>query len=224
VPIWEKEMAMATHHNVASGAPGIVLRRAALYDFLVLLFTLGRERAFRERILQLAQIEPGAVVLDVGCGTGSLAIAAKRRVGPTGAVYGIDASPQMLARANRKAAKAGLDVVFKNAPAQALPFADATFNLVLSTLMLHHLPGSARQQCVFEMRRVLKPGGRILAVDFAPPRRKGHGFLARLHRHGHVRLDDIMASFSAAGLTAESAPLGTRKLHFVLAAAPQRTS
>jgi ubiquinone/menaquinone biosynthesis C-methylase UbiE len=90
--------------------------------------------------------------------------------------------------------------------------------------MLHHLPGSARQQCAFEMRRVLKPGGRILAVDFAPPGRKGHGFLARLHRHGHIRLDDMMASFTAVGLTTESGLVGMRKLHFVLATAPKRTS
>jgi SAM-dependent methyltransferase len=78
-----------------------------------------RERVFREKVLRLARLQPGEAVLDVGCGTGTLAIAAKRQVGPTGTVYGIDASPEMLARAEKKARKAGVEVVLKNAMAQA---------------------------------------------------------------------------------------------------------
>jgi ubiquinone/menaquinone biosynthesis C-methylase UbiE len=124
----------------------LVLHSAALYDLQVWLVTLGRERVFREKILRLARLQPGEAVLDVGCGTGTLAIAAKRHVGPTGAVYGIDASPEMLARAEKKARKTGVDVVLKDAMAQALPFPDAQFDAVLSTVILHHLPRKARQQ------------------------------------------------------------------------------
>ena len=80
---------------------GRVLHWATGYDVLVWLVTLGRERAFREKMLNLAHLAPGESVLDVGCGTGTLAIAAKRVVGPAGAVYGIDASEQMIARATR---------------------------------------------------------------------------------------------------------------------------
>ncbi|MPZ30244.1 MAG: methyltransferase domain-containing protein [Rhodospirillales bacterium] len=207
--------------NVAPGTTGLVLHAAARYDFLVWLVTLGRERAFREKILRLARLEPGESVLDVGCGTGSLAIVAKRQVGPTGAVHGIDASPEMIARAHMKARKAGVEVAFKNGAAQALPFPDAQFDAVLSTLMFHHLPRKARQQCAGEIRRVLKPGGRVLAVDFggsAPARR---GFFARFHRHGHVSLRDIAALLSEAGLTTvESGAVGMRDLQFVLATAP----
>src|SRR5207253_9348675 len=108
--------------------------------------TFGRERAFRGKILSFANLRPGEAVLDVGCGTGSLAIAARRYVGSTGAVCGIDASPEMLARAEKKASKAGLEVIFKNGAAQALPFPDAQFDTVLSTLMLHHLPRKGREQ------------------------------------------------------------------------------
>src|SRR5437879_13713515 len=105
---------------------------------------LGREGAFREKVLRLARLQPGEAVLDVGCGTGTLAIAAKRQVGPTGTVYGVDASPEMLARAGKKARKAGVEIFFKNGLVEALPFPDAHFAAVLSTVMLHQLPRRLR--------------------------------------------------------------------------------
>ncbi|MDE2166262.1 MAG: DUF2218 domain-containing protein [Alphaproteobacteria bacterium] len=219
----EGDMARAAPENSHSKAPGLVLHQARLYDFTVWLMTLGREQAFREKILGLAHLKPGESVLDVGCGTGSLAIASKRHVGPTGIVNGIDASPQMIARARKKAAKAGAEVAFQQAPAQALPFPEAQFDVTLTTVMLHHLSRSARQQCGQEMRRVLKPGGRVVAVDFAP-RAEPKGFLRAIHRHGHVKLDDIVAMLEAAGLSVtESGALGFRNLQFALATAPSST-
>src|SRR5438132_4412204 len=73
---------------------GRVLHWAARYDLLVWLLTHGRDRAFREKLVSLARLVPGESVLDVGCGTGSLAIAAKRQVRMTGEVFGVDASPE----------------------------------------------------------------------------------------------------------------------------------
>ena len=194
---------------------------ARYYDLLAWLLTFGRERAFRERLVELARLEPGDAVLDVGCGTGTLAIAAKRRVGAAGTVHGIDASPEMIDRAKRKAMKTGVDVIFHTASVEALPFPDAQFDAVVSTLMLHHLPRPIRQQCAREIRRVLKPGGRVLAVDFTVPARERKGLIARFHRHGALAIDDITGLLSEAGLrVAESGSVGMMDLQFALATAP----
>ncbi len=204
-------------------ANGRILHRAAGYDLLVWFVTHGRERAMRERLLDLAAVSVGESVVDIGCGTGTLAIAAKQRAGSTGEVYGIDASAAMIARAARKARRAAVDVRFQQALAEALPFSDASFDVVLSTVMLHHLGRKARQQCLGEIRRVLKPAGRLLLVDFAPLSLRG--LLAHLRRHGHTKLEDIVALTAAAGLeSAANGPVGLNDLVFVLAkrpAAPQ---
>jgi ubiquinone/menaquinone biosynthesis C-methylase UbiE len=210
-----------TDSSPAPRPTGLILHSAARYDLMVWLLTLGRERAFRERILRLARLEPGESVLDVGCGTGTLAIAAKRHVGPSGAVYGIDASPEMISRANKKAKKAGVQIVFRDGAAQTLPFPDAQFDAVLTTVMLHHLARKARQECACEMRRVLKPGGRVLAVDFGGSEREKKGFLTHFHSHGHVNLRDIMAMLNEAGLhIVESGAVGISNLQFALATLP----
>ena len=197
---------------------GLVLHWAARYDLLAWLLTHGREGELREAIVRLASLETGNDVLDIGCGTGTLAIAATRHVGTTGAVTGIDASPPMIARANRKAEKAGAPATFQVAAAENLPFPDRRFDVVFSTLMLHHLPRKTRQQCAGEIKRVLKVGGRVVAVDFG--RAKRRGLLAHFHRHGHVEVEDIVNLFVAAGLTpTRTGPLGMNDLNFVVAEA-----
>ena len=126
----------------------------------------------------------------------------------------------MLARACRKANTAGVEIAFDNGAAQALPFPDAQFDVVLTTVMLHHLPRPSREQCAREMKRVLKPGGRVLAVDFAVSAKKG--LLSHIHqRHGHVKLDEIVTVLGGAGLTVvESGAVGFRSLQFALAILP----
>ena len=199
---------------------GLVIHWAARYDLLAWLLTGGRERAFRERILSLARLAPGHAVLDIGCGTGTLAIAAAGHVAPGGTVCGIDASPEMIARATRKAAKAAADVAFHLAAAERLPFPDGRFDVVLSTLMLHHLPRHTRLETAAEIRRVLNAGGRAVIVDFARPQRRG--IMAHFHRHGHVDFDAIKAIVERTGLlVVENGPVGMHDLHYVLAEAPR---
>ena len=210
----------AIEADVAPRTKGLVIHWAARYDVLAWILTHGRERAFRERLIGLAALEQGDSVLDIGCGTGTLAIAATRHVGPAGTVYGIDASPQMIARATRKAVKAGAPAVFQVAAAEQLPFPDARFDVVLSTLMLHHLPRNTRQQCASEIRRVLKCGGRVLVVDFGRAQAR-RGLMAHLHRHGHVAVEDIETMLANANFTTMcTGPVGWRDLQFVLAEAP----
>jgi ubiquinone/menaquinone biosynthesis C-methylase UbiE len=200
---------------------GAVLHAPRSYDLMLGLMFMGHERRFREKLLSLASLRRGELVLDVGCGTGSLAILAREQVGPGSAVRGIDASPEMIARARAKARRAGVEVEFRQAPAQALPFPDAQFDVVLSTLMFHHLPRSARAQLASEVCRVLKPGGRFLVVDFAKStRRSGLG----LHRgHGKSDPDETVAFLTGAGLRlVASGPVGVKSLHFALAASPHQ--
>lgn len=199
---------------------GLILHGAAQYDLLLWLLTLGRERSFRERALALAHLTAGESVLDIGCGTGTLAITAMGLVGSAGRVCGIDAAPEMIARAGTKARKAGLEIDFRNALVESMPFPDGQFDVVLSTLMLHHLPSKLRTQCAAEVRRVMKPGGRLLAIDFGTaPGKKG--IVAHFHRHGHINLEEMATIFREAGLNVrEKGKVGIGDLEYVVAVAP----
>lgn len=211
-------MSQTADRHSATGTKGRVIHGAIGYDVLAWLLMGGRERAFREKLVRIARLKPGDAVLDVGCGTGTVAMVAKRQVGAAGVVHGIDPSPEMIARAKKKAARAGADVTFAEAIVEALPYPDARFDVVLSTLMLHHLPRNARHACAREIRRVLKPGGRALVVDFGPTPSGKRSLIGHFHRHGHVDLQDIISVLTEAGLhVTASGAVGTRNLYFALA-------
>lgn len=157
-----------------------------LYDPLTRLLGIAR---FHRRLLEQAGLVPGSRVLEVGCGTGSLAILAKR-LNPAAEICGIDPDPKALARARSKAQRAGRLVRFELAYAEQLPFPDASFDRVLSELMLHHLDSVAKLPALREVRRVLKPGGSLHLVDFdeADHGRGLHGVLASIFHVGHVAI------------------------------------
>ena len=179
-------------------------RLLPLYDPLVRL--LGADRS-REKLIEQAALRPGHRVLDIGCGTGTLAIRIKRAA-PRVEVVGLDPDPKALARSRHKAERAHVTLQFDEGFADALPYADATFDRVFSSYMFHHLPQDAKLAALREARRVLKPGGSLHLLDFAGPdsgRDSGaRSSLARL-LHGNRQLrdngeDKVLAWMTQAGL------------------------
>ena len=117
---------------------------AKYYDFIMVLMTLGREKKLRQMTLGLAQVKPGDKVLEIGCGTGTLSIAAKAQVGSSGEVSGIDIAPEMIAVASRKAARKGVDVDFKVGSIASIPFPENCFDVVMCSFMIFHMPDDVR--------------------------------------------------------------------------------
>lgn len=138
---------------------------APFYDAGCALVGLGRR--FRAWTLHHATLRAGERVLDVGCGTGVLTRLAAQAVGASGAAIGIDPGPAMIAEARRKASASRAE--FRLAAIEQLPFEDRRFDAVLSSLMLHHLPPDLKTQGLAEVYRVLRPGGRLVAVDLDRP-------------------------------------------------------
>ena len=137
-----------------------------IYDPVIALTT--RERLFKQRLVEQAGLTPGQRVLDLGCGTGTLALQVKEH--ETGlAVAGLDADPEMLEQARAKAEQAGIELELTEGYSTELPYEDASFDRVLSTLFFHHLDPGPKRQTAREIARVLRPGGELHVADWGPP-------------------------------------------------------
>lgn len=163
----------------------------------------GDGRGFREFSADALGVEPGDSVLDLGCGTGALARVLATRVGAAGHVAGVDTSKSLIAGAQRRAKRVGLPIDFRVASVDRLPFADASFGLIVSSLVLHHLAPDTLVRTVGEIARVLRPGGRVAILDFHSLDQAGHG-----HQHGakhtgalHDHQSTLGALLTAAGFT-----------------------
>jgi ubiquinone/menaquinone biosynthesis C-methylase UbiE len=159
------------------------------YDLFTKL--LGVEASHR-RLLEQAAIRPGYRVLEIGCGTGNLAILAKR-LNPSADVLGVDPDPKALSRARKKAHRAAFHLEFHQAFSEQLPFPDASFDRVLSAFMLHHIQPVSKLPALREAYRVLKPGGSLQLADFQEGEhpRGGH-FAIAPHPHKESRFHHMV--------------------------------
>ena len=136
------------------------------YDFIQK--WIVRDKRYKSRLIEQAQIQPGMRVMDLGCGTGTLAIMAKQAQ-PNADVVGLDADPEMLKMAYAKKNQEKLDVKFDVGFTNDLPYPDASFDRVLSSIMIHHLKTPDKEKTAREIYRVLKPGGQLHVIDFGKP-------------------------------------------------------
>jgi ubiquinone/menaquinone biosynthesis C-methylase UbiE len=141
---------------------------APVYDPMCRL--MGAGMALRRHTVALVGLRPGNRVLDVGCGTGVLTRLAAEIVGPEGTAVGIDPGPAMIGVARLKAGRTHSRARFELGIIEALDFANDCFDVVLCSFVLHHLPAEVKRAGLREVWRVLKPGGRLMLVDFDPAR------------------------------------------------------
>jgi len=210
------------HSPATTQAPetkGLVLHSAGSYDFFTNLLLQPSQKS----IGLLARIKPGDQVLDVGCGSGRLTFAAQQWAGETGQATGLDPSSEMIQVARKNAERAGLKTKFELGVVENLPFPDASFDVVLNRLMLHHLPGDLKQRGLAEMRRVLKPGGVCLVVDFEPPKSGLLRLIVQNHMAPMANVDvrEYVPLLTEAGFTnIEIGPTSSKLLSYVRGRAP----
>ena len=167
-------------------------RLTFLYDPVVRLTT--REAAFKAALLLQARIQPGQRVLDLACGTATLTIAIKR-AHPQATVIGIDGDPTILRQAQTKAQRACAEIQFDEGLSYELPYAEESFDYVLSSLFFHHLTRENKLRTFTEVKRVLKPGGEIHIADWGAPQ----NVLMKLASQGIVLLDGATTKDNFAG-------------------------
>ena len=176
-----------------------------------LLWILGGD-AVKRPLIEQATLESGFRVLDIGCGTGSLTLLIEK-LHPDVEVVGLDPDPKALSIAKRKAERAGLAIRLDQGFSDQLPYPDASFDRVFSSLMFHHLDQEVKSATLREVRRVLRPGGSLHLLDFGPPRSGLSRALAHvLHSAEHLRdnLEDRIPSFMEQAGFVQSEELGHR--------------
>lgn len=181
------------------------------YDLYMRRITLGREDKLRAMTVNLARVKPGDCVLEVGCATGSLTLAAKRQAGPAGNVFAIDIIPGMIEASRKKAEQANMDVTFKEGSIEDIPFPDSYFNIVICSFMIFHMSEKVRRKGIEEIYRVLKPQGRLMVLDIALPSRPVSRMILKLilgfmFKHDVRELQPMMESSGFSKIEISQAP------------------
>jgi len=142
---------------------------APVYDLLEPVLMLGRQGEYNRLIVDLLHLDPAHRVLDLGCGTGVLTRMVGDRLDPArgGEAVGIDAAARMIELARKR--RAGPTTRFEVAAAESVPFADASFDAVISSLFFHHVDLELKRAALAESFRVLRPGGRLVIADMHTP-------------------------------------------------------
>ena len=144
-----------------------LLGKLNLYDFLFGVTASKRHQAFLDRIIELAKLNGNEMLLDVGCGTGTLICEIAKRF-PNIAIAGIDVSENLLNVAKQKIQQNGGQIELRVASVLELPYRNNTFDVVVTSIMFHQLDIEEKQKAVQEMYRVLKIGGRYVSAEFGP--------------------------------------------------------
>lgn len=155
-----------------------------LYD--VLSRNVMQEGRFKQELIHQAQILPGHQVLDLGCGTATLTVMLKQ-AHPGAMVTGLDGDPAVLRIGQAKAERTGVTLSLDQGMAYDLPYADDSFDRVVSSLVFHHLSTQNKQRTIKETYRVIRSGGSFWIVDFGPPQ----GIWARLISFFMARLEEV---------------------------------
>jgi ubiquinone/menaquinone biosynthesis C-methylase UbiE len=209
-------------HRHEHGQSGGVMLRSRGYDLVgTLLFGGRRRRAYRELVVR-SGARPGDRVLDVGCGTGYLTALLAEAVAPNGTAVGVDPSEAMVSQASESRSGAGARYLVGFAESLALE--DGSFDVVTSSLALHHIDEDQRHAAAAEMARVLRPGGRVLVADFRPPSgRLGQWFVRNVVGLGMASnpVDTIAPLLAGAGLTGLSSGDAKPWLHWVSGTKPK---
>jgi len=148
---------------------GAIIHWTPSHNVFARLVGMGVNQSNSRMVIEMAQIKPGDQVLDVGCGTGDLTLTVKSYAGAFGSARGIDPSPEGIEIARKNAERSGINAVFDVGLIEKLSYPDATFDVIISRLVIHHLPDKLKHRGFAEIFRVLKPGGHIFIADFNPP-------------------------------------------------------